>query len=189
MSFCLIEENKISEAIELLKEKLNNHVIHDKYHELTCAFQHNLGILLYAIGNHLEGIHYLEKAFRLNFNYDLPTKDLLKIQDNLALAYIDEKRFHAAYSLIQQSIGVRSFSFDESYLKQSVKLKYYINFIIEYIDYQFSLFKKNKIWNKDSQELKKFEYEEESLKLIDYICSDFIVDEKEILEFYSEGKF
>lgn len=184
-SFYLVEDNKLYSAIYLLNKTLS--LIEDKNYELKCACLHNSGMLNYALGNSLDGIHELEDAYRLNITHNLSTKTLLHLQYHLALAYIDQKRFSTAFALLQQSIGARSLKYNENNINESVRLKLYINFIIDYIEYEFTLYKKNKMWNKaDIPHKNSFNYENESENLIDYVLSN-LNDEKQVIEFYSDG--
>ncbi len=145
-------------------------------------------MLNYSVGNVNDGIHELEEAYRLNVNHNLSTNTLLHILDHLALAYVDQKSFRKAYSLLQQSISMRSLSYDDKSIKETVKLKFFINFIIDYIEYNFTLDKKHSMWNTSANpHNKKFDYEAESENLIQYVLSNF-TDVKQPIDLYTEGK-
>ena len=122
-------------------------LIEDKNFDLRTACLYNIGMINYALGNYCEAIHNLEEAYRVNITNNLSIKTLLKIQDTLSLTYIDQKSFRKAYCMIQQAIGIRNLSIDESELLESTKQKFYINFIIDYIEYEFTLIKKHNICN------------------------------------------
>jgi tetratricopeptide (TPR) repeat protein len=143
IAFLLVEEDMFNTAISLYNKALS--LIEDKNYDLRTSCLYNIGILNYALGNVCEGIHHLEEAYRVNMNNNLSIKTLLKIQDTLSLTYIDQKSFRKAYCMIQQGIGIRNLSSDDSELLESTKHKFYINFIIDYIEYEFTLLKKHNI--------------------------------------------
>ena len=185
--FYLVEDDKFYSAINLLNKTLS--LTEEKNYELKSACLHNLGMLNYSVGNVIDGIHELEEAYRLNVNHNLSTNTLLHILDHLSLAYIEQKSFRKAYSLLQQSISMRSLSYDEKSIKESVKLKFLINFIIDYIEYNFTLDKKHSMWNTSANpHNKKIDYEAESENLIQYVLSNF-TDVKQPLDLYTEGNY
>jgi hypothetical protein len=69
---------------------------------------HNLGLIHYSIGKHLEGIHNIEKSYKLildnNYSYLLR----IKIVERLALAYLNIGELLKSFTLIKEAIFLRT---------------------------------------------------------------------------------
>ena len=69
---------------------------------------HNLGLIQYSIGKHLEGIHNIEKSYKLildnNYSYLLR----IKIVERLALAYLNIGELLKSFTLIKEAIFLRT---------------------------------------------------------------------------------
>ena len=145
ISFFMIENNNFKLANYFLKNSLKyfNEKNYDINFKALCLY--NLGILNYSISKIYDGIHFLEQAHRINNNNNLSIKFLLKIQDMLILAYIDQRCFRKAYCMVQQAIRLRILSYNDDEIFQATKQKFYITFIIDCIEYEFTLLRNNKI--------------------------------------------
>lgn len=172
MSFYMVQASKLQSAIILLMKTLQ--LSEDqKNKELKYCALYNLGLINYALGYTEEGIHNLEEAHRLVVSNNMSTYSLLQVLEALALAYINKRNFRKAFTLIQTNVGMRSLNVaeDDSIIK-SIKLKSYLSFIYECINYDFSKSKKlEKLSKLDIIRNNVFDEQAESEKLIEYMMN------------------
>ena len=69
---------------------------------------HNLGLIQYSIGTHLEGIHNLEKSYKLFIDNDYSYLLRIKIVERLALAYLNIGELLKSFILIKEAICLRT---------------------------------------------------------------------------------
>ena len=182
LSFFYIEEFNLKTAIALLKKitgPAEDKILEENSQELKIVSHYNLGMLEYALGNSLEGINQLEEANRLNKVKKSSIQFLLQIQEHLALAYLDQNNLRTAYSLLQQSINMRSLRYDDKNMHESIRLNFYINFIIDFIEYQFVEHKKHIIWNQTSHIIEENDFEKSSKTMTQYSMKYLDVDNHE----------
>ena len=69
---------------------------------------HNLGLIQYSTGIHLEGIHNLEKSYKLIVDNDYSYLLRIKIVERLALAYLNIGELLKSFTLIKEAIFLRT---------------------------------------------------------------------------------
>ena len=69
---------------------------------------HNLGLIQYSTGIHLEGIHNLEKSYKLTIDNDYSYLLRIKIVERLALAYLNIGELLKSFILIKEAICLRT---------------------------------------------------------------------------------
>ena len=171
--FYLIKINKISICSPLL-HKITQITTDNNNFELLCKAHFNLGVIYYAQNLPDHCIHQLEQAHRVCRTNHISYNLLIQILETLTLAYISKKSFRKAYPLIQECLGIRTNNSAENEANnlKIVKLKIYLNFIIDYLEYEFYNFKKSKTWsNLDLIHNKEFNTKKEFNHLIDYIIN------------------
>jgi tetratricopeptide (TPR) repeat protein len=185
----MAQVNKLQTAIVLLNKTLQYFPEDTKFNELKYCSLYNLGILFYAIGWYDEAIHHFETAHRLVVENHMSTFSLLQVLEILSLAYISKKAFRKAYTLIHSCIGVRELNNEDPQAQlQTYRLKSYLNYIIECLNYDFGKFKKlEKLSKIDLVRNKEVDLEAESNILIEYVLNES-ENTKCILDWFSESK-
>ena len=149
--FYLLSNNRINLCVDLLS-KVIDICNTNKNYELLCKSNYNLGIVYFSQGYSDHCIHYLEVAYKIsvtNYTRVSSVHLKLKILEMLVLAYISIKEFKKAYPIIFEVINIRSSNLniiDNKSKENSFilsKLKCYLNFIVDYLEYEFYNCKKN----------------------------------------------
>jgi hypothetical protein len=191
ISFYLIQNNKLHSAIGtfnrafiIASREENSSSLFEM--RIMCLF--NLGILYYSLGAFDEGIHNLEEAHRLITTKNTSTYLHLKILEILSLAYINKKSFRKAFNMIQQSIAIRNLKFNEDTDGEMLKLKTYLNYIIDLVEHNLNSIKKANKWNTyDVVRNKEIDLERESKFLVDYVLTNGFDLSRQIADIYSES--
>ena len=69
---------------------------------------HNLGLIQYSTGTHLEGIHNIEKSYKLIIDNDYSYLLRIKIIERLAFAYLNIGELLKSFILIKEAICLRT---------------------------------------------------------------------------------
>jgi hypothetical protein len=72
------------------------------------VINHNLGLIQYSTGNHLEGIHNIEKSYKLIVDNDYSYLLRIKVIERLALAYLNIGELLKSFILIKEAICLRT---------------------------------------------------------------------------------
>lgn len=136
ISFYLVETGKIDATIKLLKRMISSFT-EKADNKLKALTFYNLGVLKYALGEFKLGVHNLEMSYKLIVDSKLSTLLLLSVLDSLSLAYLNQKNLFKAYIMIKTSLNERTKIESPENELQSIKLNYYLNYIIDLFEYSF----------------------------------------------------
>ena len=141
ISIIMIEEENFKSALFCMNESIKYFDEKNLYIKMSCYY--NLGVTNYAFEKYDEGIHHLEEAYRINHFNNLSIATRLNILDILTLAYLNKKHIMKAFFMTQKTIMLRNLSFDENQLYETTKRKFYISFIIDYLEHFFTTLRNN----------------------------------------------
>ena len=95
-----------SKTMQKIVKIIENEEITDSIFKVVV--NHNLGLILYSSQAYLEGIHYLEKSYKLIVDNDYSYLLRIKIVERLALAYLNIGELLKSFILIKEAIYLRT---------------------------------------------------------------------------------
>ena len=143
----------------------------------------NLGIIKFATGNFLEGIHNLEIAYKSVYYNNFSDHLKILIVEKLALAYLNIGELLKSYHLIRETLSLRENLFGYENKIKILYLTTYINYIKDFIEYEHKL-----IGDKEDT-LQKLSYRQYQKYLIDFVLGKNEYKTKCILDNYSNDYF
>ena len=122
----------LKKATKLIKkEELKNTVFHAK-------ILYNLGMVQFAVGNYLEGIHNIEKGFNLIEEKDFSYMLKINILEKLSLAYLNIGELLKSFILIKQAMEYRTNLIH--FYETNTNLMFYKNNAIDKNDYLYQYY-------------------------------------------------
>ena len=98
----LLPTKLLKKIVRILEnENLNDNIF-------KVVVNHNLGLIQYSTGTHLEGIHNIEKSYKLIIDKDYSYLLRIKIVERLALAYLNIGELLKSFILIKEAICLRT---------------------------------------------------------------------------------
>ena len=145
----------------------------------------NLGIIQFACGKFLEGIHNLENAYKIVYYNDFSDHLKIMIIEKLALAYLNIGELLKSYHMLREALNLRENLLGYENKVKILHLTIYINYIKDFIEYEQKL---KLIGNKEDT-LNKLTHRQYQKYLVDFVLGKNEYKTKCILDNYSNDYF
>ena len=158
---------------------------HNQISIFNVVIHHNLGLIQFSIGKFLDGIHNIEIAYKLIYDFQFSYPLRILIVERLALAYLNIRELLKSYHLIKEALSLRSLLHSSENQIQIIYLNSYLNYIQDFVEYE------HKISSQEEKEktLQNKTYRDYQMYIINYVLTRNDSRRNSFIDLYTKDYF